>query len=269
MGPNVDAVREAEVWARLDRVDDPELDEPLTDLGFVEEVRVSAGGDVDVAFRLPTYWCAPNFAFLMAEDIHREVGALPWTRTVTVRILDHLWGEEIADGVNRGLSFAEVFADLAQGQDLAGLRATFDAKAFRRRQEAVLLGLRALGFDDARIVAMRLGELDSIRFPEGDAAKQQRRYREALGRLGLATAPDDIAFPDAEGRPIAAEALSEHLASLRSVRLNMEFNAALCRGLARARYRERAPGEEPTLIDFMNGTVPPPAAVPERPQPGV
>ena len=37
----------------------------------------------------------------------------------------------------------------------------------------------------------------------------------------------------------------------------MEFNGALCRGLARARYQERAPGQEPTLVDFMLGPVPP------------
>ena len=47
-----------------------------------------------------------------------------------------------------------------------------------------------------------------------------------------------------------------YLAELRSVRINMEFNGALCRGLAQARYQERAPGQEPTLVDFMLGPVP-------------
>ena len=34
--------RQAEVWARLARVNDPELDDPITDMGFVERVTVSA-----------------------------------------------------------------------------------------------------------------------------------------------------------------------------------------------------------------------------------
>jgi metal-sulfur cluster biosynthetic enzyme len=259
------AAREAQVWARLDLVDDPELDEPLTALGFVEQVRVSEEGDVDVAFRLPTYWCAPNFAFLMAEDIRREVAALTWVKAVTVRILDHLWGEEIADGVNRGRSFAQVFGGLTDGRDLGELRATFAGKAFLRRQEAVLGALRGSGLDDARIVAMRLGELDALDLPDAEGPKQKARYREALLRLGLAEDAGDLAFPTARGEPIPADGLPAHLAALRSVRLNMEFSAALCRGLARARYRERAPGAEPDLIDFMQGPVPPPSRPTEKP----
>ena len=40
--------------ARLATVTDPELDEPVTDLGFVEEVTVGADGAVSIDFRLPT-----------------------------------------------------------------------------------------------------------------------------------------------------------------------------------------------------------------------
>ena len=70
----------ADVWARLDLVMDPELDEPVTDMGFIEAVSITGpasmqdNSTVDVSFRLPTYWCSPNFAFLMAEDIAKERG---------------------------------------------------------------------------------------------------------------------------------------------------------------------------------------------------
>ena len=57
---------------------------------------------------------------------------------------------------------------------------------------------------------------------------------------------------------MSAGGLTDYLAELRSVRINMEFNGARCRGLARARYQERAPDQEPTLIDFMLGPVPAP-----------
>ena len=54
-----------DVLAALDAVRDPELDEPVTELGFVSSCTVSAYEDVEVRLRLPTYFCAPNFAFLM------------------------------------------------------------------------------------------------------------------------------------------------------------------------------------------------------------
>lgn len=249
--------REAEVWACLERVDDPELDEPITEMGFVEQVTVGGAGEVEVGFRLPTYWCSPNFAFLMADAIHREVGALAWVERVRVRLEDHMWGEEIAAGINAGRSFAEIFGDLVDGEDLGELRAKFEAKAFKRRQEAVLLGLRALGRADADIVAMDLAGLDAVAFPPGEAAKQKPRYLALLVKRGLAVQPGDLAFRTLGGDALAADGLGAHLADLRGVRINMEFNGALCRGLARARYQEKAPGQEPTLVDFMLGPVPP------------
>ena len=59
------------VLAALDVVRDPELDEPITALGFVASCTVSGAPGEYVAavrLRLPTYFCAPNFAFLMVAD---------------------------------------------------------------------------------------------------------------------------------------------------------------------------------------------------------
>lgn len=244
---------EAEVWARLARVDDPELDESITAMGFVERVAVSGGDEVEVEFRLPTYWCSPNFAFLMAEDIHREVAALPWAARVSVRLQDHMWGEEIASGVNAGRSFAEVFGTLAEGEDLSELRAKFAVKAFQRRQEAVLSALRRQGCPDDAIVTMDLGTLDAVSWSSAAAARQAARYRDALLKRGLASGPRDLAFRTLDGQKLTAAGLPDYLAALRMVKINMEFSGALCRGLARARYQEKAAGEEPTLVDFMLG----------------
>ena len=44
---------ESRVIAALDTVYDPELDEPITTLGFVGSCVVTAEGDVDVRLRLP------------------------------------------------------------------------------------------------------------------------------------------------------------------------------------------------------------------------
>ena len=93
---------ETEVWRCLARVTDPELDEPLTDLGFVERVAVIDNQRVEVGFRLPTYWCSPNFAFLMAFGIRREIETLSWVEGFRVELRDHCFGDEVNAGVNDG-----------------------------------------------------------------------------------------------------------------------------------------------------------------------
>lgn len=244
-----------QVWDRLALVTDPELDEPITEMGFVETVAVQ-GGDVTVTFRLPTYWCSPNFAFLMAESIRSQVGALPGVDRVTVRLMDHLCADEMMAAVNAGRSFSEAFSLRPDGGDLDAVREKFEGKAYQRRQEAVLLGLRALGFTPADAAAMTLGQLDLVQFADDEPRRQLPRYRELLTRRGLACDPGDPAFPDFDGTPLTAETYADRMGALRSVRINMEFGGALCRGLKAARYQEHPPGE-PALIDFIQGRVPP------------
>lgn len=256
----IETRRLGEVWARLEEVPDPELDEPVTSMGFVELVTLGEGDRVEVDFRLPTYWCLPNFAFLMAEGIHREVSALPWVSRVVVRLHDHMFADQVNEGVNGGRRFRDIFRELSDGADLDELRAKFDEKAFQRRQEVVLLSLQARGLPPASIVAMTLGDLDRTVFQGEEDSAQAPRYRRLLVAKGLATEPGDLAFRTWQGAALSAEGLTAHLQQLRSVRVNMEFNGALCRGLKQARYKEH--GEpvtcdgEPTLVDFIRGRVP-------------
>ena len=76
--------RAEQVNACLATVMDPELDESVTELGFITEVVLQGEGEVRIGFRLPTYWCATNFAYLMADDMRRAVQALPWVTKVEV-----------------------------------------------------------------------------------------------------------------------------------------------------------------------------------------
>src|ERR1700731_494530 len=76
--------RQAEIWVCLQGVMDPELDESVTDLNFVTKADVDSENRVHVEFRLPTYWCAANFSFLMADDMRRVVSALGWVKGVRV-----------------------------------------------------------------------------------------------------------------------------------------------------------------------------------------
>jgi metal-sulfur cluster biosynthetic enzyme len=244
-----DDQRIADVWDRLDRVTDPELDEPVTDLGFVEVVTVDDDGGIDIQFRLPTYWCSANFAFLMADDMRRAVSTLPWVREVRPQLQDHMVAAEINRGVRLGQSFGESLKDFASGDSLDEIREKFRQKAFERRQEAVMLALRAAGCDDQMICRMTLASYDRADLGEQGRAYQKPRYRELLIERGLAALPGDRAFVTFEGRQIEPHELVPYLQRLRAVRINMEFNSTLCRSLLQARYRDiDGGGAEPKRV---------------------
>ena len=249
----------SEVWQQLNRVCDPELDEPITDMGFVENVEIGPDRSVAVSFRLPTYWCSANFAYLMAMDIRLEVEKLDWVSRAHVRLEDHMFEEQVNTGVNEGHSFRKIFVELAPDQGLDEIREKFRKKAFQRRQEIVLLGLKRLGFSNEQIVAMKLEQFDAVSFAEAEEARQKARYREIAGQLNLARRPGDLAFCDYDGAALRATGLEGYLSTLRGVRINMEFSGALCRGLLSTRYKELdRDSDEPTLVDFILDRVPPP-----------
>lgn len=254
---NLSAAQEQQVRGCLDAVTDPELDEPITDMGFVERIEAVKPGKVKVEFRLPTYWCSPNFAFLMAFGIRREIMMLPWVDEAQVQLNDHCFGDEVNQGVNSGRPYHEVFAEYCDGARLDEVIEKFLSKAFDRRQETVLLGLLEMGLAAGDIVSMTLADLRGITFDGEDERRQKPRYLDILGARGLAFDDDDPAFPTWAGGRLEAADLKEHLARLRSTRINMEFNGALCRGLAKTRYKEVEIGPDgPTLIDFVAGRVP-------------
>ena len=249
---------EAQVLECLARVNDPELDEPLTDLGFIENVTVTDAQRVEVGFRLPTYWCSPNFAFLMAFGIRREIETLAWVKGSRVTLHDHCFGDELNLAVNDGRAFTEVFAEYCDGADLGNVIEKFQNKAFDRRQESMLLELRRQGRSADQTVTMTLAEFDLIVCGDVEAIKQKPRYRELMLSRKLAAGADDLAFPTWDGQQLTAETLPEYLGRLRSTRLNMEFNGSLCRNLATNRYKEIQIGPDgPTLVDFIAGRVPP------------
>jgi metal-sulfur cluster biosynthetic enzyme len=236
--------REAAVRQALDRVTDPELDEPVTDLRFIERLTIDHDGSVSIGFRLPTYWCAANFAFLMADDMRRVVAALPWVRNVRVTLGEHMYADKINHGLDHELSFQATFGADASAE-LDELRRTFLVKAFQRRQEALLRHLITLGHTPPDIVPMTLPQLQSLPIgPDGEPLRQ--RY---LDRREVCAGPDTIlAFVDTQGDPLPADTLPAYLQALGRVTINAEFNGALCRGLLAARFNEDA---EPSLYDFV------------------
>jgi metal-sulfur cluster biosynthetic enzyme len=242
------ADRRQQVMVRLDRVADPELDEPVTDLGFIEAVDVDACGRVHVCFRLPTYWCAANFAFLMADDMRREIAELVWVREVHVQIGEHMYAQTINRGLRENLSFREAFGKEASG-DLEEIRRTFAIKSFQRRQEALLQHLLNGGHRAADLLRLTVAQLAA--WPgETATCTLIARYLERRSVAGPVE-QSSLAFTDAAGAALAPERLGAYLRALRSVAVNIEFNGALCRGLLAARFGDTSPDGEPTLRDFV------------------
>ena len=223
-------VSAAAVWDAMDGVIDPELDRSLVELDFVRSVEVGEGG-VHVALRLPTYWCSPNFAYLMVGDAHEAVRRVPGADRVRVDLVDHYAGERISTAIQAGLSFQEAFPDQADGE-LHELRRKFRLKAFVVRQEPVLRAVRRAAGDEAA-VALRLGDGSP---PEGVAADEWREYLRRRRDLGMGDGSSELVFTDAQGEPLAAGGLNTYLRLARSVRISLQSNTEFCTGLLAARY---------------------------------
>jgi metal-sulfur cluster biosynthetic enzyme len=236
MRDSITADRKAEVWRRLETVTDPELDESVTALEFVTRADVDANNCVHIEFRLPTYWCAANFSFLMADDMRNAVKALPWVADVSIVLGEHMYADKINAGLARGLTFQETFGAEADG-DLDELRRTFLLKAFQRRQAALLAHLIEAGHDAARLVEMTLDELIDLEVDDA-GARLRTRYLERRPIVADATSR---AFAGVDGDPLQAETLSTYVRTLRRVDINAEFNSALCRGLLHARFDMETP----------------------------
>jgi metal-sulfur cluster biosynthetic enzyme len=217
----IDAVLDA-----LRQVIDPELDESIVELGFVDHVNVRDEA-VEVVLRLPTFMCAPNFAYLMAADAREAVLALPGIRSVQVKLRDHMYSDEISVGVSCGESFSQTFAGQTEDDDLEGLRRIFWTKAFGMRQEQLVRFLLDVGLSPHEIVALR----PDSDLPRG-GAPLMRTYLERRARLGLQGA----LITDAEGQPVRADDLEEHLRNTRRSRVSMTFNSLMCKGLLETRY---------------------------------
>ncbi len=218
--------RAAEVRARLDQVRDPELDEPVTAMGFIQAIEVS-GGSVGVTFQLPTAWCAANFAFLMAVDMKSAVAALPWVTSVEIVLLEHFAARRINEAVGQDLSFVAAFPQKAEGE-LDDLRQTFLEKAFLARQFAVLDAL-------SKPVAASAADW-SIADLEHRAAESEALGAAVARYLALRRPlPGRRAFVTAGGDVVAAADWPVHLREIRRTAMTLAANAEHCRVLAEAR----------------------------------
>ena len=245
------ALARADVTAALGTVVDPELDEPITDLGFVRSVDLSADGAVEVHLRLPTSFCSPNFAYLMASDAKDALSALPGAGEVVVELDDHHDSALINAGLAADAGYRGTFRHEAL-DSLDQLRATFRRKAHTAAAERALTALlRArpeLREDD-------LGEVVLADLPDDGTTAALRRRRAALG---LPDEPGAPVLVDDDGRPVPREQVPLRVRRARSVRISVDGNAHFCRGLLRTRYpgsgddqAPRAEGADPVPVQLL------------------
>ncbi len=247
---------EADIMTAIADVLDPELDEPLVKLGFIDRIQVE-GSDVTVVFKLPTYWCSPNFAYLMASDLREKARAVPGVRAVRVKLLDHCVEDEVTNGINGGLSFSEAFPEESlEDEHLEALRRTFLRKGFLMRQDALIRQMLKMGLDEAMIATLQVADMTidesaNVVFvmAQGRTLRLEGMGRNAAGylnrraSLGLPLAPRDPLMIDDEGLPVQPTGLQEFMRRSRSIRMSIMFNTSMCKGLFRTRYENAGASE--------------------------
>ena len=228
MTPVVDVASAAR--AALATVRDPELDEPITSLGFVASCIVSPDGEAQVRLRLPTYFCAPNFAYLMVADAYDVLTAVPGVQRAEVVLEDHF----AADAINGGVAAQAGFVRSFRGEAIAELdelRAAFLCKAVMAGTDQVCRPLLAGGADPAALRSLSLGDV-----PPSAALDRLRRRR---ADLGLPAGDDSPLLIDPRtGAAVSAEAVPLHLRRARVTQAGIEANTSICTGMLRRRYSD-------------------------------
>lgn len=223
----------AKVMAALATVVDPELDEPITELGFVRSIRIDDVG-VTVHLRLPTSFCAPNFAYLMAADAQDALRRVPGAGRVTVLLDDHHDSDRINAGLALNAGYRGTFGSEAE-DSLDELRRIFQRKAHTAAMErSVVALLRTTGGNVEDLYRLTLGELPSG--PHKEALLRRRTD------IGLGIRPDDLVVVDEDGQPVPKAAVQLRLRYAKAVRVSVEGNAHFCRGLLATRYDDEPGG---------------------------
>ena len=219
----------AAVMAALSTVRDPELDEPITDLRFVRSIEIDDTA-VSVHLRLPTSFCSPNFAYLMASDAQDALEEIDGIGEVHVLLDDH----HDSDKINRGLAAAAGYVGtfgVEAEESLDELRRIFARKAHVAAMERCLTGL----LRDGTVTEDQIGHVLLRDLPAGPNRSALLRRR---ADIGLSLCRNSRVLVDDEGHPLPDDQVPMRLRFARSVRISIEGNGHFCRGLLATRYAD-------------------------------
>ncbi|GLZ51052.1 iron-sulfur cluster assembly protein [Actinomycetospora sp. NBRC 106378] len=224
------------VWEALRSVRDPELDADVVSLDFVASVELTSTGPgsghvAHVSLRLPTYFCAPNFAFLMVADAWDAVSTVDGLVDVEVVLIDHFASEAINAGVAARAGFVSSMAGTEVGEavsELHELRRTFTERALMAGTDLVVRPLMRDGATPEQVAAMTLADAP----PSADLDRLRARRQE----LGIPSEDTDPLVVDPSGATVGVDALPLHLRKARSYQVGVDANTSICRGQLAVRY---------------------------------
>lgn len=241
----------AAIRSALDGVTDPELDRSIVELEYIDSIEIDAeedGTHVDVSFTLPTAWCSPAFAWMMALDGREAVEGLSGVARCSMRLREHMHAREVTEGVNGGRSFDATFPDADGG--IAGVRTTLDAKARLARQYDAVETLLAASVTHEQIARLTrddcrfFGEYVAVGVRGGAVevvvnAESLRRYLDKAVEVGC-FAESDRLFRTPEGDAIDPEAAELVHRRARLANVNMSGQGGVCDALHESRREELA-----------------------------
>jgi metal-sulfur cluster biosynthetic enzyme len=238
------------VRTALDSVLDPELDRSIVELEYIDEISIEAvdtgATTVTVAFTLPTAWCSPGFAWMMASDARSVVESLSGVDTAEIVLQDHMHEKQINTGVNEGRPFEAVFPDADGG--LAAVRATLDHKARLARQYDAVETLVEAGLSPAQIVSLTPSDLEQSEdddrlhiflaesaFAVSVDAQPIEAYLDKAAADDCLTGADEPLFRTPEGEPIEESTFELLRHRTRSAKVNVDGQGTVCDALNESR----------------------------------
>ncbi len=154
--------------------------------------------------------------------------------SVRIELLDHFASAEINAGVAERAGFDGAFPGQAV-DDLAELRLTFQRKAYLASMERACRVLLDRGWEVAELFSAQLFDLP--------AGQERTSLAHRRADLGMPTRLHEYLLTDEHGERIPEAAVALKLRFAKAVRVSIEGNGHLCRGLLKVRYgTENEPG---------------------------
>jgi len=251
MVQDVQADLKQSVLRALSTVTDPELDEPITELGFVKNLSVSEDGRVSVDLVTSTFWCSPNFVYMMLEEARDVVSKLPGVKDMRLTLGGHHDSDRINGAINAGKTFSECYDFEARG-DLVELNQMIRTRALRSRLYSMASALVRAGFvaDEIPELSRQDVTAEGDKFvvnsrgrivPIIDPADVRRVARYLSFLDGLHRTPARLVVWDLDGNPPPEDEFVSTLIAGRLAKANFSLNAELCRALLESRLNREEP----------------------------
>lgn len=254
------------IRARLDRVSDPELDESIVELGYVDRIEINDDyGVVTLAFTLPTAWCSPAFAWMMSVDARDEMESITGVNRAVIKIREHMHQHEINEGVNARQSFDASFPE-ADGE-VTSIRATLDDKARLSRQYEAVKSLLEADITPAQICGLTPADinihagddrrskdtfaavyLEEKSFAVTVPARPLDRYLRKARTVESFTAESNTLFRTPEGEPVSTSNFDLVHRRGRLAQANMSGQGGVCDALNESR-RDKLNRDTPVAAD--------------------